>query len=79
MMNTTTATGTDTVKETIYNSLLSELGFDLSHGFLAKVAGEISDGRGLSEGSRDALTLREVGLIEACCEGAFGASLAQAA
>lgn len=65
--------------ETLFGALTTELGFDLSHGFLATVANELAKTGELTAAMSDALTLREIGIIEACSEFILGAARAEAA
>ncbi|MEL7466242.1 MAG: hypothetical protein AAFN79_19375 [Pseudomonadota bacterium] len=65
--------------ETLLGALTDELGCDLSHRFLAVVADELAKTGELSAAMLDALTRREVAIIETCAEFVLGAGRAEAA
>ncbi|MEL6793886.1 MAG: hypothetical protein AAFP78_10550 [Pseudomonadota bacterium] len=65
--------------ETLFGALRAELGFDLSHRFLATVANELAKTGELKAAMTDALTLREIGVVEACSEFILGEVRTEAA
>lgn len=69
----------NTSMQTLLGHLKSELGFDLEHGFLARVADELCRAGALPENLRTALTSGELRLIESCAELAFRPEQAVAA